>query len=294
MNGKDNIFYDENGVLRSGFRILLFLSIFIVGATAIGALMLRIAASYPEQFDQRGHLFSATTYAVWIALALGAGWICGGLFERLPMKALGASFEKGWFKDLFLGSSLGFATFAIAVAVVVIGGGATFSLKSDFSSEAFINSALVSLGFLAVAAAWEEALFRGYILQTLMRAGLTWPAIFGTALLFGLLHSSNPDVSYIAIANTVIAGIWFGVAYLKTRNLWFVFGLHLFWNWTQGAIFGIEISGLKNLVEMSLLVENDNGPAWLTGGDYGIEGGIACTIALLVSMAVIWRRVGSQ
>jgi len=289
MKKHNDFFYDESGTLRSGLRVILFLSIFIVGATATGAAILTISKSFPETLPSDGFAMMAITFGTWLALALGGGWVCGGLLERLPMSALGASFENGWARDLGIGSVMGIATFVLAVLIVVLAGGATFSVNLDFSLGTFLGSAGLSLGFLAIAAAWEEAIFRGYILQTLARAGLAWPAIIVTSLLFGLVHAGNPDVSPFAIANTVLAGIWFGLAYLKTRNLWFVFGLHLFWNWTQGAIFGIEISGLKDLVEMSLLIESDNGPAWLTGGNYGIEGGIACTIAILISMAVIWR-----
>jgi membrane protease YdiL (CAAX protease family) len=289
MSQSNNLFYDENGIMRSGLRVLLFLSIFIVGATAFGGVVLWVTKAFQGQSPMDGLVLMSATHIVWLALALGGGWLCGGLLERLPMKALGASFEKEWATDFAKGSFLGIATFVIAAIIVVVAGGASFSMPEDFLFDNFFHSALQSLGFLAIAAAWEEALFRGYILQTLARSGFAWPAIIVTALLFGLAHAGNPDVSAIAIVNTVLAGIWFGLAYLKTRNLWFVFGLHLFWNWIQGAIFGIEISGLKNLIEMSLLIETDNGPAWLTGGTYGIEGGIACTIAILISMAVIWK-----
>jgi membrane protease YdiL (CAAX protease family) len=289
MSQKNNLFYDENGIMRSGLRVLLFLSIFIVGATAFGGVVLWVTKAFQGQSPMDGLVLMSATHIVWLALALGGGWVCGGLLERLPMKALGASFEREWATDFAKGSFLGLITFVITVIIVVVAGGASFSMPEDFLFDNFFHSALQSLGFLAIAAAWEEALFRGYILQTLARSGFAWPAIIVTALLFGLAHAGNPDVSPIAIANTVLAGIWFGLAYLKTRNLWFVFGLHLFWNWTQGAIFGIEISGLKGLVEMSLLIESDNGPAWLTGGTYGIEGGIACTIAILFSMVMIWR-----
>jgi hypothetical protein len=289
MSQSNNLFYDENGIMRSGLRVLLFLSIFIVGATAFGGVVLWVTKAFQGQSPMDGLVLMSATHIVWLALALGGGWLCGGLLERLPMKALGASFEKEWATDFAKGSFLGIATFVIAAIIVVVAGGATFSMPEDFLFDNFFHSALQSLGFLAIAAAWEEALFRGYILQTLARSGFAWPAIIVTALLFGLAHAGNPDVSPIAIVNTVLAGIWFGLAYLKTRNLWFVFGLHLFWNWIQGAIFGIEISGLKNLIEMSLLIETDNGPAWLTGGAYGIEGGIACTVAILISMAVIWK-----
>jgi hypothetical protein len=33
----------------------------------------------------------------------------------------------------------------------------------------------------------------------------------------------------------------------------------------------------------------DNGPTWLTGGAYGIEGGAACAIAVIISTIFIWR-----
>ena len=92
--------------------------------------------------------------------------------------------------------------------------------------------------------------------------------------------------------NTILAGIWFGVAYLKTRDLWFVWGMHLMWNWMQGAFFGIEVSGMTNLVTTPLLREIDSGPAWLTGDSYGVEGGIVTTIAIVVSTVVIYFLPG--
>jgi len=93
-------------------------------------------------------------------------------------------------------------------------------------------------------------------------------------------------------------GVWFGIAYLKTRDLWFVWGLHLMWNWMQGAFFGIEVSGITDLVSVPLLKEIDSGPTWLTGSTYGVEGGIVTTIAIVVSMVVIyflpWVKVSEE
>ncbi|HMS10020.1 MAG TPA: CPBP family intramembrane metalloprotease, partial [Pyrinomonadaceae bacterium] len=103
-----------------------------------------------------------------------------------------------------------------------------------------------------------------------------------------------PNASAFSWGNTFLAGIWFAVAYLRTRDLWFATGLHVMWNWMQGAFFGIEVSGLRELIPAPLLMETDAGPAWLTGGTYGLEGGIACTIALLISTAVIWFVPGPK
>jgi hypothetical protein len=71
--------------------------------------------------------------------------------------------------------------------------------------------------------------------------------------------------------------------------LWFPLGIHWAWNWTMGAVLGLPVSGIERLTPEPLLRATDIGPAWLTGGSYGIEGGAACTIALLVSTLFIWR-----
>ena len=81
--------------------------------------------------------------------------------------------------------------------------------------------------------------------------------------------------------------MWFSVAYLRFRDLWFVTGMHLMWNWVQGSVFGIEVSGMRGISEHTLLREIDTGPTWLTGETYGIEGGIACTVAILISIVAI-------
>ena len=60
------------------------------------------------------------------------------------------------------------------------------------------------------------------------------------------------------------------------------------WNWFQGAIFGVEVSGIKEFTVAPLFQEIDSGPAWLTGANYGIEGGIVCTAALVFSIALIY------
>jgi energy-coupling factor transporter transmembrane protein EcfT len=126
------------------------------------------------------------------------------------------------------------------------------------------------------------------MLQTFARAKLAWLAIALTSLFFASAHLNNPNADYISILNTILAGIWFGVAYLKTRNLWFVFGLHLMWNWAQGAFLGLPVSGITELTTAPLFRVSELGIKQITGGDYGIEGGIAATIAIIVSTLIIW------
>ena len=87
----------------------------------------------------------------------------------------------------------------------------------------------------------------------------------------------------------MFAGVWLAVAYLRTRSLWFPLGVHWAWNWALGSLFGLPVSGINDLAPHPLLHGTDLGPAWLTGGSYGIEGGLACTITLIISTMFILR-----
>ena len=140
-----------------------------------------------------------------------------------------------------------------------------------------------------MAALFEESLFRGYPLQTLNRAGLMWLAVLLTSVPFAIIHLRNPNATAYSSINTALAGVWLAAAYLRTRSLWFPLGVHWAWNWAQGSIFGSPVSGITDLAAHPLLRASDHGPAWLTGGSYGLEGGIACTITLVLSTLLIWR-----
>ena len=281
------IFINENNRLRSGWRLMVFLLVLTLFGLLFGGLF---AAAFPKGIFDRPEdhmLFLFLNATVSLIPALLAGWLCGKFLEGLPFRALGAGFSKGWLKHFAIGSGVGLLSIGIAVVIAVAFGGLNFAIDLDFDGAAILKSLSISLAVFAAAAAFEEALFRGYILQTFARANLAWLAIAGTALLFAAVHLQNPSANWISTTNTALAGVWFGLAYLKTRDLWFPLGIHLMWNWAQGSIFGIEVSGLKDFASATLLKEIDRGPGWLTGENYGIEGGIASTLAIIIAIIAI-------
>ena len=276
------LFVDETITLRSGWRIAIFLL-----ASFFASLFL--AAIAATQYYDGGiptPVSVIVTSLVMLTSALVVGSLCGKLLENLPFSAIGVPITGKAVMNLGLGCAVGVATFAFAVLIAVAGGGLSFVQNPEVFNSLWPSIGLPLLVF-AAAAAFEEAFFRGYIFQTLTRSGYAWLAILITSIPFGIAHLNNPNAGTISTINTVLAGVWFGVAYLKTRDLWFVWGVHWFWNWTQGSVFGIEVSGLTDLSSSPLLKEIDNGPHWLTGTTYGIEGGIACTIAIIVSIISI-------
>jgi membrane protease YdiL (CAAX protease family) len=281
------IFFDDSGRLRSGWRFAIFCVAFLVAVTVIGGVGFAVLYSLSVPLEPQTPAFLIANAVLILIPAILVGWLCGKYLEGLPFRALGAWFTEGWLRNLIAGILFGTATLVLAVMIAFAFGGLRFEWN-PIDAGFLARSLGASFVIFAVGAAAEEALFRGYILQTFARSRLAWLGIALTAVFFGAIHYRNPDAGAISILNTMLAGVWFGIAYLKTRDLWFVWGLHLMWNWMQGAFFGIEVSGMTNLVSVPFLKEIDRGPAWLTGESYGVEGGIVTTIALLVSTLVIY------
>jgi membrane protease YdiL (CAAX protease family) len=75
----------------------------------------------------------------------------------------------------------------------------------------------------------------------------------------------------------------YAVAYLKTRSLWTPIGLHMAWNYAQGPIAGMKVSGTAG--SKSLFVTEVSGSELLRGGDFGVEGGL---IAIMVSVFILF------
>jgi uncharacterized protein len=304
-----DIFINSAGRLRSGWRFIIFIIVAyllasILFGTVTFALTLALGPPAAKQLlgGNWGHLLQAVLLLV---VGLLAGWGCGRALEGLPLIALGWARHRGWLRDWLIGSFVGIASLLVAAALGAAFGGFRFAFNISGNISATGLSLAISLFFFIIAAAAEETLFRGYPLQTMTRAHLAWVAILITAALFAQAHLNNPNVEGWAFLqtpfggmfrkigwgfmNTTLAGVWLGVAYLRTRSLWFPLGIHWSWNWMMGAVLGLPVSGIERLTPSPLMRATDVGPAWLTGGSYGIEGGAACTVALVLSLLFIWR-----
>ena len=288
---ENNIIFNEVGRLRSGWRFIIYLLSFLIISTIVGLLTFVITQALTG--DSKATFLGtppgmAITAFISTIIATLLGWFYGKLLEDFPLKALGWVFNRTWLKDFLIGLFLGAITLTVAVIIAMPGGGVSLMKNQTSDTNAILMTILTSFGVFFIAAAFEEVLFRGYILQTLMRSKLALLGILLTSLPFAVAHLGNPSAGSISTLNTALAGIWFGIAYLKTRSLWLAFGLHLSWNWFQGAFYGINVSGLSQIAPDPLFRTIDQGPTWLTGGHYGIEGGITCTIALILSTVLIW------
>ncbi|HYE29727.1 MAG TPA: type II CAAX endopeptidase family protein [Allosphingosinicella sp.] len=207
-----------------------------------------------------------------IACAVAAYWLFCRYAERAPMRDFARHRSGAELLAGFVGGALIFAAVIGAAAAVGV---------YRIEGEGDPATLWVSLAFLALVPGFtEEILFRGILFRFIERAGGSGIALAVTSLFFGLAHIFNPNATiFSSLAIALEAGLVLGAVYMLTRRLWAVIGGHAAWNFTQGWIFGVPVSGGE---AEGLIRSSRSGPELLTGGDFGLE---ASLIALVVATA---------
>jgi len=109
----------------------------------------------------------------------------------------------------------------------------------------------------------------------------SWLAFVLIAAVFGIAHIQNPNSGLWSILALIVSDILLVVAFIYTRRIWLVWGIHMGWNFFQDGIFGMPNSGITSF--QSWIQPAISGPKWITGGSFGIEASI---IAVCLSLGV--------
>ena len=131
----------------------------------------------------------------------------------------------------------------------------------------------------------EEMMMRGIVFRVVQESLGSWIALAASGLAFGAMHLSNDNITVLAIANLMAAGVFLASAYLLTGRLWLAAGLHAAWNFMQDGIFAVALSGHE--AKAGLLVTERSGPDWLTGGAFGIEGSAVDLVVVVLASVVM-------
>lgn len=148
---------------------------------------------------------------------------------------------------------------------------------------------LFFLGFL-IQGASEEFMFRGYFMNTLGSRFHWLIAVGVSSAAFSLAHVANPGYNLLVFFNLALFGAFAGLYMICFDDIWGVCAIHFVWNFTQGCLFGISVSGTGQ-TESILRTTASSSSDLLTGGDFGIEGSIITTIVLLVSISAVALRI---
>ena len=186
---------------------------------------------------------------------------------------------------LGLGLGAGLIVFSLAVAIAALVGVYQITGKGDLSD--FLPALIGSAIFPAIS---EELVFRGILFRWIEEFGGSWMALFLTSAFFGASHLYNPNASMLAAIGIAFeAGVMLGAAYMLTRSLWMPMGIHAAWNFTQGEIYDIPVSGSK---VHGILVARLSGSPLLTGNGFGLEASlIAICVASLFGVWLLWQAI---
>jgi membrane protease YdiL (CAAX protease family) len=269
----------EDGRLRPIWRFFAGLAVLYI------ALNLSPLATIP--FRDRSLIVRELVSRCALTLLLAGGFslllVALDGIETRPLAAMGLPFRRSALRDGVLGIMLGAGMVTMAVVAIAIWG--QLSLSTTFQLPGVIKPLVAVTVMLALAAISEELAFRGYPFQRLVEAVGATGSVAVTSALFAAAHFANPHATRFAVLNTAAVGVLFALAYLKTKSLWVPWGMHFGWNFMLGVAFGLPVSGIDRF---SVITHGTAaGPAWLTGGDYGIEASATATAVIIVGIIVV-------
>ena len=236
---------------------------------------------------QRGLAVSAERSSPWqlvfapilAVTALGAYYAYVRLIERRPVRELS---QAGATRELGTGLLLGAGLLTLTVAVLALLEVYRVTGVGTWVGVLTVLVASINAGVV------EEILFRGIFFRIVEEGLGSWLALLLSALFFGATHLGNPNSTFVgALAIALEAGILLAAVYMLTRRLWFAIGLHVAWNFTQGGIFGIAISGFAF---DGLLQSELKGSELLSGGAFGAEASVVAMLVCLVAGALLVLR----
>ncbi len=197
-----------------------------------------------------------------------AYWILVRFVERRREVADFAT--RGWLAELGGGFGAGIVLFSLVFGIILALGG--YRIVGTNSPSVLLLPLATSL----LTGLVEETLFRGIFFRLMERLFGSWIALALSGALFGAAHLANPNATLFAgIAIALEAGIMLAALYMLTRRLWAAIGLHAAWNFAQGALYGIPVSGFQ---QVGLLRPSVSGSTLLTGGAFGAEASLTAVI----------------
>lgn len=277
---------------KPGFRwpleCLLFIAVWLAGQTAVsfpvtvagiigvlsGQMELEALISNSPDWFLLVQLFSTVLVTVVTVL------FCL-LMQKRRLPSLGFRRQHA-VREYLMGVLIGVILFVAAIGICA--GLGVIRLERAYFFPPIGLWLLFLFGFLLQGMS-EEVLCRGYFMPSVARRNPVWLAVLLNSLLFSLLHALNPGVNALALFNILLFGALLSIYVLRRGNLWGACAMHSFWNFVQGNVFGVQVSGAA-MGPSPLQITLTGSDLW-TGGAFGLEGGLAVTIVLLFGLALL-------
>ena len=190
-------------------------------------------------------------------------------------------------KNYLKGILIGLLMILSVVLLLKISGFATFTINiSQVTWPIFV---IFILGW-AIQAFEEELITRSILMNYFAVSNGVMGGIIINSLIFAILHLGNPAFGILPFINIMLIGIVFSLLFYISDDIFLPAAAHSFWNFAQGNIFGIEVSGMdeiNNTIFKTKLIGSD----LISGGSFGFEGSIFVTLVEIIMIFVIIKII---
>ena len=201
--------------------------------------------------------------------------------EKRPIRTMGFSKGNG-LSEFTKGVLVGAIMITTVLVVFFITGDAKFD-RIQFSLPFLVSWMLVLIGYILQTAA-EEIYIRGWLVPIISYHKNAYLAILIASTMFSYFHLDNNGASWLSTLHLFIFGLFTAVYAMKRGNIWGPCGFHFAWNFIMGNVYGFHVSGYDS--ESSLMYFTTSNRTFITGGQFGPEGGIPGLVVFI--LALLW------
>ncbi|SET40795.1 CPBP family intramembrane glutamic endopeptidase [[Clostridium] polysaccharolyticum] len=277
------------GIFRAGVCLAASLMAVMIGVYLLGAIIGRenidsaLNGHLIQKDPVKGAFFSCMISMTQNAAFIGTTIVLARLVWKKTCLDLGfTSLRKDW-RELVTGIVLGSISITSVFLILLLTGSIKIIPFHGLQEKQVRILFLYFLSYIFVGFG-EETFSRGGLMLALKETKSKLLVLGIPAIVFALLHISNNGVTMLAIGNLIIFALLAGYCFYKSCSIWLPIGFHIFWNFMQGSIYGLEVSGLDN---SSLLEAKVVKKTVLTGGKFGPEGGVGATISLVLAFLYV-------
>lgn len=205
--------------------------------------------------------------------------------EKRSLKSIGFK-RKNAFRNYLIGLLIGFIMFSLVVAINLLSGAMTIETVTDSLNITTLGFVFVFfIGFI-FQGAFEEILVRGYFMVNIGARYKVITALIVSSIVFAVLHGANTGMTVLSLINLMLIAIFWGLYVICFDDIWGACAMHSIWNFAQGNLYGIKVSGL-NIVDSIFVSTSVPGKELINGGAFGAEGGIATTLVIFLAITIL-------
>lgn len=287
-----NLIFNSLNKVRPIWRLILFILVTFL----INIPLQIILQNVMNQGLLRGYI-SGSIYLFSVLFSL---FIQIKYLDKSSIKKYGLKLNKVWFKEFSFGFSIAMIQLSLFFMFLYFSGNLNITnfFVTSSSDYSFVEAFISEFFGLIIGSTVEEIFFRAFLFYIVYEALRTFKKdpvkralliLFLIAPFFGLAHINNTGATVISTINLALDAMMMCLPFLITGRLGMSIGMHLSWNFFQGAIFGFAISG--NVAKASILKVSiaDN---LITGGSFGAEGSVLLILLDLIAVAFIllWKK----